>query len=82
MANDISSSPPLSRTLHPIIPNTLTPERSDINCGLDASANKKGGRRPKFTAEDDLILAREVSASKAHVAGYGVIQKRFGEAAT
>ena len=32
--------------------------------------------------EDDLILAREVSAAKEHVAGYGEIQMRFGEAAT
>ena len=71
MANVIPSSPPLSPTIDLIIPNTPTSERSDINCALDASANKKGGRRPKFTAEDDLILAREVSASKAHVAGYG-----------
>ena len=82
MVNVIPSSPLLSLTLDLIIPSTPTPERSDVNCALDLTANKKGGHRPKFTAEDDLILAREVSAAKAHVAGYGKIQKRVGEAAT
>jgi hypothetical protein len=28
-------------------------------------------RRPKFTAEEDLIIVREVSASKAHIASFG-----------
>ena len=42
----------------------------------------KVGRRPKFTTTDDLITAREVPASKAHVASYGEIHKKFATAAT
>ena len=39
------------------------------------------GRRPKFTAEEDLILVREVAAAHAHVAPYGDIRTRFAAAA-
>ena len=39
------------------------------------------GRRPKFTAKEDLILVREVTAARAHVAPYGDIRTRFATAA-
>ena len=39
------------------------------------------GRRPKFSASDDLVIVREVAAAKAHVAGFGDKRERFGEAA-
>jgi len=39
------------------------------------------GRRPKFTASDDLVLLREVSAARAHVAPNGATRERFDIAA-
>ena len=39
------------------------------------------GRRPKFTAEEDLILVREVAAAHAHAAPYGDIRTLFANAA-
>lgn len=58
MAEGFPSSSPPSPTLDLTIPKI--PERIDVNCALDTSLKKKGGRRPKFTAEDDLILARDL----------------------
>ena len=80
MAEVFPSSTPPSTTLDHIIPNT--PERSDVRSPLDPSPNKKDYLRPKFTAENDLIPAREVSAAKAHVAKYGKIQNLFRQVAT
>jgi hypothetical protein len=45
------------------------------------SAAVRRGRRPKFTAKEDLIIAREVSASKAHIASFGTKRERFAVAA-
>ncbi|CAN8073476.1 unnamed protein product [Agarophyton chilense] len=71
--------PPLPLPFHPppsesIPTSAAAPVRA-------TSPSKKEGRRPKFTPEDDLIIAREVSAAKAHIAGYGEIQNSFGQAA-
>lgn len=37
----------------------------------------KAGWRPEFTPVEDLIIVREVSASKAHIAPYAEIGDRF-----
>lgn len=38
-------------------------------------------RSPKFIAVVDLIIARVVCAAKAHISGYGKINKLFAQAA-
>jgi hypothetical protein len=45
------------------------------------SAAVRRGRRPKFTAEEDLIIVCEVSASKAHSASFGSNREHFAVAA-
>lgn len=40
-------------------------------------ANARAGRQSKFTAEDDLILLRNVFAARAHVALQGETRERF-----
>lgn len=39
------------------------------------------GRRATFTPSDDIIIVREVSASKAHIAPFGEVLSRCAEAA-
>ena len=40
-------------------------------CETGVSAvNSKRGRQPKYTAEEDLIILREVDAAKAHIVPY------------
>lgn len=41
---------------------------------------EKRGRYSRFSAVEDLIIAREVVATKAHVASYGTVSKSFEEA--
>ena len=41
----------------------------------------KSGRHSRFTAEQDLVLVREVATSKAHVAPYGQTRSLFEQAA-
>jgi hypothetical protein len=49
--------------------------------GLANTRSAVRGRRSRFTAEEDLIIVREVAAAKAHVAPYGDIRARFEIAA-
>ena len=59
-----------------------TPTGSNYRATSPTIVKKRGGRRPKFTPDDDLIIAREVSAAKAHIAGCGDINNRFAQAAS
>lgn len=45
------------------------------------SAATRTGRYSRFTAEEDLVLLREVLAANAHVAAFGENGKQYGEAA-
>ena len=48
----------------------------------EASATSgKRGRRSKYTAEEDLIILREVAATKAYIAPYGRTLELFQTAA-
>ena len=46
------------------------------------SVATKTGRHSRFTAEENLVLLREVSAANAHVAAFGENGKRYGDAAS
>jgi hypothetical protein len=70
------------------LPTTLPPSRNDpsIATSDDESidltpAGVRRGRRPKFTAEEDMIIAREVAAAKAHIASFGTKRECFAAAA-
>ena len=41
----------------------------------------KQGRHSRFTAEEDIAVLREVSATNAHVSAFGEARKRYEEAA-
>lgn len=41
----------------------------------------KSGRRPTFTLDDDIIIVREVAATKAHLAPFGEVLNRFAVSA-
>lgn len=62
----------------PASPPNLSPET--VSPDEPQSASKRG-RRPTFTPEDDLIIVREVSATKAHIAPFLEVLKRFATAA-
>jgi hypothetical protein len=62
-------------------PNDQSVASSDDDNIDTNSAPIRRGRRPKFTAKKDLIIAREVSASKAHIASFGTKRERFAAAA-
>ena len=62
-------------------PNDQSITTSDDDKIESTSAAVRRGRRPKFTAKEDLIIAREVSASKAHIASFGTKRERFAVAA-
>jgi hypothetical protein len=62
-------------------PNYQSVASSDDDNIDTNSAPIRRRRRPKFTAKEDLIIAREVSASKAHIASFGTKGKRFAAAA-
>ena len=49
-----------------------------------ADDNQQAGRgkRPNFSADEDIILVREVCAAKENVAGSGQVRLRFDDAAT
>lgn len=42
----------------------------------------KSGRHSRFTAEEDLLIVREVCAAQAHIASFGETRTRFENAAT
>jgi hypothetical protein len=62
-------------------PNDRSNTTSDEDKIESTSAAVRRGRRPKFTAEEDLIIVREVSASKAHIASFGTKRELFAVAA-
>jgi hypothetical protein len=74
MAGAIPS--PFSRS-----PNDQSVASSDDDNIDTNSAPIRRGRRPKFSAKEDLIIARDVSASKAHIASFGTKRERFAAAA-
>lgn len=41
----------------------------------------RSGRHSRFTPDEDLIIVREVAASKGHIAAFGSTRKRFAAAA-
>lgn len=49
----------------------------------DAEDERRGrsGGRSKFTAADDLIIVREVTASDTHIAAFGEKRESFAQAA-
>ena len=51
-----------------------------ISSGVEA-VTPKPGRHSRFTAAQDLAIAREVSATKARTPSYGETKKRFKAAA-
>ena len=51
-----------------------------FEAGASAMSGKRG-RRSKYTAEEDLIILREVAATKAHIAPYGRTLELFQTAA-
>ena len=59
------------------------PSRDVIDAGTKecSTPREKRGRRSKFTSEEDLVILREVAASKAHVAPYGKTMELFQVAA-
>ena len=62
-------------------PNDQSITTSDDDKIESNSTAVRRGRRPKFTAKEDLIIAREVSASKVHIASFGTKRERFAVAA-
>jgi hypothetical protein len=62
-------------------PNDQSATSSDEDNIYTNSAPIRRERCPKFTAKEDLIIAREVSASKAHIASFGTKRERFAAAA-
>lgn len=52
---------------------------SDIS---DPRPTAKSGRHSRFTAAQDLVIAREVAAANAHTSHYGDTRKRFETAAS
>ena len=46
------------------------------------SAATRTGRHSRYTAEEDFVLLRELSAANSHVAALGENGKRYGEAAS
>jgi hypothetical protein len=62
-------------------PNDQSVASSDDDNTDTNSAPIRRWRRPKFTAKEDLIIALEFSASKAHIASFGTKRERFSAAA-
>jgi hypothetical protein len=62
-------------------PNDQSVASSDDDNIDTNSAPIRRGRRPKFSANEDLIIAREVSALKAHIASFVTKRERFAAAA-
>jgi hypothetical protein len=62
-------------------PNDKSVASSDDDNIDTNSAPIRRERCPKFRAKEDLTIAREVSASKAHIASFGTKRKRFAAAA-
>lgn len=46
-----------------------------------AQIPKPRSARIKFSAEDDLIIIKEVAATHAHLASFGTVQRKFADAA-
>jgi hypothetical protein len=70
------------------LPTTLPPSRNDPSVAtsddeiIDLTPDGvRRGRRPKFTAAEDMIIAREVAAAKAHIASFGTKRERLAAAA-
>lgn len=54
----------------------------DKTSETDSQATAKPGRSSRFTAAQDLVIAREVAASRAHTAAFGETKKLFEVAAS
>jgi hypothetical protein len=74
MADNLLTTFPPSHNDHSIA--TSDDESIDLT-----PACVRRGRRPKFTAEDDMIIAREVAATKANIASFGDKREHFAAAA-
>jgi hypothetical protein len=69
-----------------ISPSAVSPSRKDLATSDDENVEStvaavRRGRRPKFTAKEGLVIAREVAASKAHIASFGNKRDLFTVAA-
>lgn len=65
-----SSAPVYFRTSSTATAATTAPNTQTQN-------GSRSGRRPKFSSEEDLIILREVSACKSHMARTGKKPERF-----
>jgi hypothetical protein len=61
-------------------PNDQSVASSDEDNIDTNSAPIRRGRRPKFSAKEHLIIARNVFASKAHIASFGTKREKFAAA--
>jgi hypothetical protein len=67
-------------------PFSRSPNDKSVACSVVDNINTNSApirrrRRPNFTANEDLIVAREFYASKAHIVSFGTTRERFAAAA-
>lgn len=68
-------SAPLAISATPTMPGPPIPSAPVASHAHPQHRASGRGNIFRFTAADDLVIAREVAASKAHIAPYGTISK-------
>eukprot|EP00171_Calliarthron_tuberculosum_P004270 IDg4270t1 len=65
----------------PVLPSLPPPPSVQERSPSPPPTSQRRGRRSTFTAQDDLIVLREVMAAKAHIARNGKKMERYDDAA-